>query len=63
MVNPIHIIRDAYGDVVGELKKCTWPTWQELWESTVVVIVSALLLSFFVFVVDFAVRALVRMVT
>ena len=63
MRNPIHIIRDFYHSVVTELKKCSWPSWHELGESTVVVIVSALVLSLFVFVVDQAVRAMVRLVT
>lgn len=35
-----------------ELKKCTWPTWDELKGSTVVVMVSILLLGVFTFVVD-----------
>jgi preprotein translocase subunit SecE len=35
-----------------ELKKCTWPTWDELKGSTVVVMVAILLLGLFTFVVD-----------
>jgi preprotein translocase subunit SecE len=35
-----------------ELKKCTWPTWEELKGSTLVVSVSILLLGVFNFVVD-----------
>jgi preprotein translocase subunit SecE len=35
-----------------ELKKCTWPTWEELKGSTVVVIVSVGLLGVFTVVVD-----------
>jgi preprotein translocase subunit SecE len=63
MINPIHKIREFYQATVTELKKCTWPSWPELWESTLVVIASAALLSLFVMVVDFAVRTLVRAVT
>jgi len=63
MFNPIHKIRDFYGATVTELKKCTWPSWSELWESTLVVIISAALLSIFVMIIDFAVRAVVRTVT
>jgi len=35
-----------------ELKKCTWPTWNELKGSTVVVMVSIILLGLFTFIVD-----------
>ena len=35
-----------------ELKKCTWPTWDELKGSTVVVSVAILLLGVFTVVVD-----------
>ena len=35
-----------------ELKKCTWPSWDELKGSTLVVSVSILLLGVFNFVVD-----------
>jgi preprotein translocase subunit SecE len=35
-----------------ELRKCTWPTWDELKGSTVVVMVSIALLSLLTFVVD-----------
>jgi len=36
-----------------ELKKCTWPTWDELKGSTVVVMVSILLIGVFTVVIDF----------
>jgi preprotein translocase SecE subunit len=35
-----------------ELKKCSWSTWGELWNSTVLIIVATLLLGLFVVVVD-----------
>jgi preprotein translocase subunit SecE len=40
--------------VTKEMKKVTWPTKDELKDSTMVVIFSTILLSLFVFVVDFA---------
>lgn len=36
-----------------ELKKCTWPTWDELKGSTVLVMVSILLIGLFTVVVDY----------
>jgi len=35
-------------DVVAEMKKCSWPSRQELMSSTAVVIVSVLIMSLFV---------------
>jgi preprotein translocase subunit SecE len=37
-----------------ELKKCSWPTWEELKGSTALVIVSIGMLGLFTVVVDFA---------
>jgi preprotein translocase subunit SecE len=36
-----------------ELRKCTWPTWDELKGSTVVVTIAIILLGGFTFVVDY----------
>jgi preprotein translocase subunit SecE len=36
-----------------ELKKCSWPTWQELKGSTVLMAISIALLGAFTFVLDF----------
>ncbi|MCX8090679.1 MAG: preprotein translocase subunit SecE [Verrucomicrobiae bacterium] len=36
-----------------ELKKCTWPSWEELKGSTVVVAISILALGLFTVAVDF----------
>lgn len=63
MTSPINKIRQLYHDVVAELKKCSWPTWHELGESTVVVIVTALLLSGFVLLIDTLTRIIVRWLT
>lgn len=42
-------------DVVREMKKVTWPTKDELRESTTVVLVVCLIISAFVYVVDMVV--------
>ena len=47
---------------VEELKKCTWPTWDELKGSTVVVSVSIILLGTFTFVVDKILFALFNLI-
>ena len=45
-----------------ELKKCTWPTWDELKGSTVVVMVAIFLLGVFTFVVDQVLFALFKII-
>ena len=47
---------------VGELKKCTWPTWDELKGSTVVVMVAIVLLGLFTFLVDQILFALFKII-
>ena len=46
-----------------ELRKCTWPTWEELWDSTKLVMVAIALLGAFTVVADlvfaFVVKAIV----
>jgi preprotein translocase subunit SecE len=46
-----------------ELRKCTWPSWEELKGSTVVVGISILLLGVFTMGVDFIFTILVRWLT
>ena len=43
-----------------ELKKCSWPTWDELKGSTVVVMVSIFLLGAFTVLVDYILHLAVR---
>ena len=43
-----------------ELKKCSWPSWEELKGSTGVVLVAIVLLGGFTVVVDFVVAMVVR---
>ena len=49
-------------DVRNELKKCSWPTRSELFESTVVVIVSVLIVGVFVGASDILLLALLKLV-
>ncbi len=48
---------------IGEVQKCTWPQKAELFESTVVVIVTMAILTSFVFVVDLISRYLINAIT
>ena len=46
-----------------ELKKCTWPSWDELKGSTVVVSISIFILGGFTVVVDFIFSLLLPLIT
>lgn len=46
-----------------ELKKCTWPTWDELKGNTAVVMISILLLGVFTVGVDFVLLLVVKGLT
>jgi len=45
-------IKKLTNDIVNEMKKVSWPTKEQLRESTVVVIVVTLIITAFVFIVD-----------
>ena len=47
------------GETREELKKCTWPTWDELKGSTAVVLISMLLLGVFTIGIDFVITLFV----
>jgi len=46
-----------------ELRKCTWPSVDELKGSTVVILVTIVLLGGFIVAVDFVISQLVRLLT
>lgn len=47
-------------DVGDEMKKVTWPTKEQLQESTMVTILVVILFTIFTFVVDLAFRTLIQ---
>jgi preprotein translocase subunit SecE len=63
MKNPFRSVRQFFGEMVAELQKCAWPTRQELRESTVLVIVAALLLGLFTSLSDFSLYQVVDLFT
>ena len=56
-------LRDYVLETREELKKCTWPTWEELKGSTALVVVSIVLLGGFTVLVDFVCNLFVRWTT
>jgi preprotein translocase subunit SecE len=63
MINPIEKITTTYHETVGELRKCTWPGWNELVDSTVVVIASVGILTLFVGATDWVAKAVIQLLT
>jgi len=63
MKNPFRSVRQFVGEMFAELQKCAWPTRQELRESTVLVIVAALLLGLFTSLADFSLYQVVDLFT
>jgi preprotein translocase subunit SecE len=56
-------IRNYFAETQEELKKCSWPSRDELKGSTVVVLVTTILLGLFTVVVDWALSNLMRLIT
>jgi preprotein translocase subunit SecE len=55
--------RNYWNETLEELRKCAWPTWDELKGSTVVVTITIGLLGLFCFAVDQAFFYLVRLIS
>jgi preprotein translocase subunit SecE len=53
-------LSNYWSETWEELKKCTWPTWEELSGSTVVVIVAVAVLGAFTVGVDYGVTLIIR---
>ena len=56
-------IRNFVSDTFVEMGRCTWPTRQQLLESTILVVVAMFALACFVAAVDEIAMRLIRLVT
>lgn len=63
MKNPFRSTRIFFGEMVDELKKASWPTWTELRDSTVVVLIACVLLGLFTSIADFSLLQVVDLFT
>lgn len=63
MANPFRSARIFVGELSDELKKASWPTREELRDSTIVVIVACALLGIFTSISDFALYQVVDLFT
>ena len=63
MKNPFRSVRIFTGEMVDELKKASWPSRTELGDSTIVVIVAAIILGLFTSISDFSLYQVVDLFT
>ena len=63
MKNPFSAVRIFTLETVDELKKATWPTMSELRDSTVIVVVAAIILGVFTSISDFSLYQFVALFT
>lgn len=63
MANPFRSVRIFIGELSSELQKASWPTREELKDSTIVVIIACLLLGLFTSISDFALYQVVDLFT
>ncbi len=62
IVERIGALKTFLSEVKVELKKCTWPTRQELMGSTMVVVISVVILGLFVGLSDTTLMGILRAV-
>jgi preprotein translocase subunit SecE len=55
-------IVNFFQDIVKEMKKVTWPTREELTESTKIVVLVSLFIATFTWVVDLAVSEILKLI-
>ena len=55
-------IKRFFSDVRFEMSKVSWPTWDELKSSTYVVLTLSLILIVFLFIVDFVLAKILKVV-
>jgi preprotein translocase subunit SecE len=63
MKNPFRSIRVFARETWDELLKCAWPTWAELRDSTVIVVVAVAILGLFTSISDFSLQQVVLLFT
>jgi len=54
--------RNFFSDVAKEMKKVSWPTKEQLRESTIVVIVTCIIISTIVFIIDQAMTQVMSLI-
>jgi len=55
-------IKEYLADVRGEMKKVTWPTKNDLYKTTIAVIVSSIIFGVYLFAIDFIFSRVVKQI-
>lgn len=55
-------IKNYVGEVAKEMKKVSWPTKEQLKESTAVVIVTTLVFTVFIYAIDWVMGSIVKFI-
>lgn len=63
MKNPFRSTRMFFGEMIGELQKASWPTRTELRDSTIVVVLAAVILGVFTAISDLSLAQIVLFFT
>jgi len=53
-------VGNFFSETWQELKKVSWPDWIEVWQATLVVVVATFIVAFFIFVIDFGLSTVSR---
>ncbi len=53
-------VANFFQETLQELKKVTWPSWNEVWQATLVVIIATFITTAFIAVIDFGVSNVMR---
>jgi len=61
-MGPIERLRKFINDVKLEAQKVSWPSRDEVKESTIVVLVAVFIISIFIYVVDIVISRLIQVV-
>ena len=59
MIKVTSYIRDSYHEL---LEKVTWPTWAQLQQSTMIVLIATLIITAIVWVMDLGIASLLQLV-
>jgi preprotein translocase subunit SecE len=62
-LNPFKKIMTFYKETIAELGKASWPSFVELRESTIVVVIGVIILGCFISVSDFSLSNWVEFIT
>jgi len=62
MASPVQKLRTFYEETMQEAKRCSWPSRQELYEQTAIVITTVVILTTFILLVDTGSQHLVNLI-